>query len=32
MVTLLNNAVHMRPGQIWERQTQNLTVRSGTEC
>jgi len=24
MVALLGNATHMRPVQIWERQTQNL--------
>jgi len=28
LVALLNNATHMRPAQIWVRQTQNLPVTS----
>jgi len=29
MVTLLDNATHMRPVRIWVRQTQNLPVTNG---
>jgi len=32
IVALLNNATPMRPGQIWVRPTENLTVKSGDEC